>query len=127
MDDSDDVYAKPFVPPTAQAAAPAAPAAPAAAPTKAQQAVTQAGLPQPGANADDMLKKLQAQPSMDPQKMMADQQARLAALKAKQPAQSPQGTFTQQGVPAGTPAPATESVNFRNDELSRIVSLIQYR
>jgi hypothetical protein len=74
-----------------------------------------------------MLKNIQPLPGMDPQKMMADQQARLAAMKAKQPAQSPQGTFTQQGVPAGTPAPTQESVNFRNDELSRIVSLVQYR
>jgi len=134
MDDSDDVYAKPFVPPAAQAAAPAAPAPMAggygsgatpapAAPNKAQQLVAQAGLPQPGASAEDMLKNTQALPGMDPQKMMADQKARLANLKAKQPAQSPQGTFTQQGVPATT----QESVNFRNDELSRIVSLVQYR
>jgi hypothetical protein len=94
-----------------------------AAPTKAQQLVAQAGLPQPGANADDMMKQLQGSMGMDPQKMMADQQARLAAMKAKQPAQSPQGTFTQQGVPATT----QESVNFRNDELSRIVSLVRYR
>jgi hypothetical protein len=74
-----------------------------------------------------MLKNMQALPGMDPAKMMADQKARMAAAKAAQPAQSPQGTWTQQGVPAGTPAPATESVNFRNDELSRIVSLVQYR
>jgi hypothetical protein len=70
-----------------------------------------------------MLKNMQALPGMDPAKMMADQKARMAAAKAAQPAQSPQGTWTQQGVPATT----QESVNFRNDELSRIVSLVQYR
>jgi hypothetical protein len=110
--------------------APAAPAAPAAAPSKAQQLVTQAGLPQPGASPEDMLKNMKALPGMDPAKMMADQKARMAAAKAAQPAQSPQGTWTQQGVPAGTPPPPAvkaESVNFRNDELSRIVSLVQYR
>jgi hypothetical protein len=96
-------------------------AAPAAAPTKAQQLVANAGLPQPGASADDMLANMQK--SMpDPAKMMADQQARMAAMKAKQPAQSSPGTWTQQGVPA-----ANESVGFRNDELSRILTLVHHR
>jgi hypothetical protein len=58
----------------------------------------------------------------DPAKMMADQQARMAAMKAKQPAQSSPGTFTQQGVPA-----ANESVGFQNEELSRIMTLIHHR
>jgi peptidoglycan hydrolase-like protein with peptidoglycan-binding domain len=105
-----------------QANAAAAPAT-AAAPTKAQQLVAQAGLPQPGASAEDMLKNMQALPGMDPAKMMADQQARMAAMKAKTaaaPAAAPTAT-------AGTPPPATESVNFRNDELNRIVSLVRYR
>jgi hypothetical protein len=106
--------------PAAAAPATAAPAT-AAAPTKAQQLVAQAGLPQPGASAEDMLKNMQALPGMDPAKMMADQQARMAAMKAKQPAQSPQGYFTQQGVPAN------ESIGFQNEELNRIVSLVHYR
>jgi peptidoglycan hydrolase-like protein with peptidoglycan-binding domain len=159
MDDSDDVNAREFVPPTAAApaaapvatnaaslkaaqdaaagnapaaAAPAqkqyggygqAPAAApaAAAPTAAQALVAKAGLPQPGASADDMLANMQkAMP--DPAKMMADQQARMAAMKAKQPAQSSPGTWTQQGVPA-----ANESVGFQNEELSRIISLVHHR
>jgi hypothetical protein len=48
--------------------------------------------------------------------MLAAKQAKPAAATAAAP------TAT-----AGTPPPATESVNFRNDELSRIVSLVQYR
>jgi peptidoglycan hydrolase-like protein with peptidoglycan-binding domain len=44
-----------------------------------------------------------------------------APTKAQQPAKSPQGTFTQQGVPAN------ESVGFQNDELSRIISLVHHR
>lgn len=157
MDDSDDVNAQAFVPPTATpgtppppavgtapaAAAPVATAAPtpmpggygsgakpAAAPTKAQQLVTQAGLPQPGASAEDMLKNMQALPGMDPQKMMADQQARMAAMKAKTAAAA--GAAAPAAAPTATPgtpppAPVGESTSFKNDELNRIVSLVRYR
>jgi len=97
-------------------------AKPAAAPTKAQQLVSAAGLPQPGASAEDMLKNMQGQPGMDPATMMAQQQARMAAMKAKTAGAAPTAT-------AGTPPPAPvgESTSFKNDELSRIVSLVQYR
>jgi hypothetical protein len=37
------------------------------------------------------------------------------------------GGYGSGATPPAAPPPATESVNFRNDELSRIVSLVRYR
>jgi peptidoglycan hydrolase-like protein with peptidoglycan-binding domain len=149
MDDSDDVNAREFVPPTAAAPvatnaaslkaaqdaaagkAPApvaggygagatpAPAPAAAAPTAAQALVAKAGLPQPGASAEDMLKNVQgAMP--DPAAMLAQQQARMAAMKAKTAAAAPAGAAVQGQM-------AAESVGFQNEELSRIMTLIHHR
>jgi hypothetical protein len=86
-----------------------------AAPNAAQALVAKAGLPQPGASAEDMLKNVQgAMP--DPAAMLAQQQARMAAMKAK----------TAAAAPAAPPV-TIESVGFQNEELSRIMTLIHHR
>ena len=77
-----------------EAAAPApavAPVAPAA-PTKAQQLVAKAGLPNPNSSSEQMLANMQkAMPT--PQEMMAQQQARMQANKAKTAAATVPGTL----------------------------------
>ncbi len=63
------------------------------------------GLANPAALAQQQMAAMQAKmPNLDPATMMKNQQARMAAMKAKQPVSS-QGTWTQQGVPAGQAAP----------------------
>ena len=96
-----------------EADAPVAPAAP----TKAQQLVAKAGLPDPNASPEQMVANMQkAMPT--PQEMMAQQQARMQANKAKTAAATVPGTLKagdgstvvdSSGAPvqAGTqPAPA---------------------
>ena len=95
-----------------EADAPVAPAAP----TKAQQLVAKAGLPDPNASPEQMVANMQkAMPT--PQEMMAQQQARMQANKAKTAATVPgtlkagDGSTVVDGsgapVQAGTqPAPA---------------------
>ena len=71
-----------------EATAPAAPAAP----TKAQQLVAKAGLPDPNASPEQMVANMQkAMPT--PQEMMAQQQARMQANKAKTAAATVPGTL----------------------------------
>jgi hypothetical protein len=77
-----------------EAAAPAPAAAPVApaAPTKAQQLVAKAGLPNPNSSSEQMLANMQkAMPT--PQEMMAQQQARMQANKAKTAAATVPGTL----------------------------------
>jgi hypothetical protein len=67
-------------------------AAPAAAPTAAQQLVAKAGLPDPNASPEQMVANMQkAMPT--PQEMMAQQQARMQANKAKTAAATVPGTL----------------------------------
>ena len=71
-----------------EADAPVAPAAP----TKAQQLVAKAGLPDPNASPEQMVANMQkAMPT--PQEMMAQQQARMQANKAKTAAATVPGTL----------------------------------
>jgi len=61
----------------------------------------------PNAMMQQQMGAMQAKmPNLDPATMMKNQQARMAQMKAKQPVSS-QGTWTQQGVPAGQPAAPT--------------------
>jgi len=61
----------------------------------------------PNAIMQQQMGAMQAKmPNLDPATMMKNQQARMAQMKAKQPVSS-QGTWTQQGVPAGQPAAPT--------------------
>ena len=118
--------------------------------------VAKAGLPQPGATPEQMLANMQkAVPT--PQQMMADQRARMAAMKAKRPAPTPgaakppSAPGTIAGVDPNNPFAGNvagvnpsnpflsnddddmeetiqrESSGFRNDELSRIMTLIHHR
>lgn len=71
-----------------EAEAPVSPAAP----TKAQQLVAKAGLPDPNASPEQMVANMQkAMPT--PQEMMAQQQARMQANKAKTAAATVPGTL----------------------------------
>jgi hypothetical protein len=102
------------------------------------------GTPAPGASADQMLANMQkAMP--DPNAMLAQQQARMAAMKAKRPAAPAAGTAPPAPAAPGTIAGVNptnpflgsdedmeesiqrESSGFRNDELSRIMTLIHHR
>lgn len=61
----------------------------------------------PNAVAQQQMSAMQAKmPNLDPATMMKNQQARMAQMKAQQPPRSSPGTWTQQGVPAASAAPA---------------------
>jgi hypothetical protein len=105
MDDSDNVDNREFVPP-AVGTAPAAPA-PAA--------------PVTSMDDSDNVDNREFVPPTATAGTPPPPAVGTAPTKAQQPAKSPQGTFTQQGVPAN------ESVGFQNDELSRIISLVHHR
>ena len=131
MDDSDDAYATAFVPPTASAAAPATaqstkPAAPANpyADNPAQAAIYAAMNP-----ADQQwATKGGGKPDLTDPYIAARSPNKFKPAAAPAPApvpaaQSPYALTAKSGAPGLT----AESVSFRNDELSRIVSLVRHR
>jgi len=157
--DSQAANVAPAAAPTATAGTPLTPGKPLAAPTSAEAmkaTIAKLGTPAPGASADQMLANMQkAMP--DPNAMLAQQQARMAAMKAKRPAPTPgavkppSAPGTIAGVDPNNPFAGNvagvnpndpflgnddnnweesiqrESSGFRNDELSRIMTLIHHR
>jgi hypothetical protein len=150
--DSQAANVAPAAAPTAAAGTPPPAAAPAAAPTAGEAmkaTMAKLGTPAAGASAEAMMANMQkAMP--DPNAMAAQQQARMAAMKAKTAAAKPAAPAAGTAPPAPA-APGTiagvnpndpflgnddnnweesiqrESSGFRNDELSRIISLVHHR
>ena len=154
--DSQAANVAPAAAPPATAGTPPPAAAPAATPAAAPTAgeamkatMAKLGTPTPGASAEAMMANMQkAMP--DPNAMLAQQKARMDAMKAKTAAAKPAAPAAGTAPPAPA-APGTiagvnpndpflgnddnnweesiqrESSGFRNDELSRIISLVHHR